>query len=378
MRSMEQMKMDILIAPTRFLPNVGSQAVADALERGVKRCPDISHVILRPVPEGGRGTMDTVVRALFGRVRRSHTVNAMGRPVDARWAMFPDGTAWVDAAEILGGNEVTDVSRASSWGLGQLIAEIARWKPSRLVIALGDVMTHDGGLGLLDFFGVHGYDVHGRPLVNGVRAVELLDHVGGIATVPDIPMIVLYPHGWHMTGNTGTTWQQGLSKGIAPFQLTSLENHMQHVSQQLEQFWGRALSSLEGSGEGGGLGMALMGLGAQAYSATEYLLDILQMESFWRGVDWVLTAQPTLEATQPFSLAPALARRLRATKIPLIAITERVGQHYEQFYDIGLSGIYPLTDKPRSAKETERSRIHLLEQAAFRVAMWMRALPNHM
>lgn len=366
--------MDILISPTRFLPNAGSQAVAEALERGARRCADVSRVVLRPIPEGGRGTIDAVVRAMAGRIRRSRTVNAMGRSIDARWAMLPDGTAWIDASEVLGGSEVSDLSRASSWGLGQLIAEVMRWGPQHMVISLGDVMTHDGGLGLLAFFGMKASDGQGRPLAGGLYALEHVEHIAQRSlTLPAVPLTVLFPRALPLTGPAGATLRDGVSKGLAPFQLGAVETQMQRYAGLLEEFWATGLAAHPGSGEGGGLAFALMGLGAQAQPAAAFLLDTLHIENYWAQADWVLTAQVSLDATQTLSLAPTLASRMQNTGIPLIVIVERLGDSYAQFYSSGIQGIYPLDDKPRSAKDTERGRIHLLEQAAFRVAMWMRA-----
>ncbi len=364
--------MDILIAPTRFLPSAGSKAVAEALERGVRRCPDVSHVLLRPIPAGGRGSIDVMVRALSGRIRRSRTVNAMGRSMDARWAMLPDGSAMVDAGEILGQSEVTDVSRASSWGLGQLLKEITRWNPTRIVISLGDVMTHDGGRGLLECFGITAVDGTGTAVPSGFRGNDRIARVvsSEFAALP-VPLVALYPRALPLTGKEGMTYTDGGNKGLAPFQIEPVEQSMRQYSALLEDFWATSFHASPGSGEGGGVGFALMGLGAKAYPVADYLLEWLHIESYWRDVDWVLTAQVALDRDKN-SLAAALARRLDHSGRPLIAIAERLGEGYADIYTQGVQGVYPLIDKPKSTKETERSRIYLLEQAGYRVAMWMR------
>jgi glycerate kinase len=150
---------------------------------------------------------------------------------------------------------------------------------------------------------------------------------------------------------------------------------MRHYAGVLEDFWAISLTEQQGAGEGGGLGFALLGLGAKAYPASEFLLDWLHIESYWTDVDWVLTAQVVLDRDS-HSLAGSLARKLEHSGRPLIVIAERLGEGYAEGYGQGIHGIYPLLDKPKSVKETERNRIYLLEQAAFRIAMWMRQMPS--
>ncbi|OLZ14138.1 hypothetical protein BFX06_07510 [Sulfobacillus thermosulfidooxidans] len=364
--------MDILIAPTRFLPNVGSQAVADALERGIRQCRCASRVLVRPVPEGGRGTIDIVVRALSGRIRRSHTWNAAGREVDSRWVLLPDGSAMIDAAEILGASEVPDVMRASSWGLGPLIMDVMRYHPRQIIITLGDVMVHDGGMGLLEYFGLRFVDEQGADVPRGLRGLERVHHITQTELhIPPVPLVMLYPRALPLTGKEGVTFTDGSVKGLSPYQLPVIDLQMQHYAQLLEEFFSTPLLDQPGTGEGGGLGLALLGMGAQSRAAADYLLDLLHLDTYWANVQWVLTAQMTLDKTQNLSLVATLSRRLAPLAIPLVAIVERLGDQYMQFYNQALKGIYPLVDKPRSAREVERMRIHLLEQAAFRIAMWM-------
>ena len=366
--------MNVLIAPTRFLPNVGSQAVADALERGIRQCCEETRTMVRPIPGGGRGTIDIVVRALSGRIRRAVTRNASGRSVEARWALLPDGTAMIDAGEILGETELSDISRASSWGLGPMISDVARFHPYQIVVSLGDVMTHDGGIGLLEYFGLTFADERGEDIPRGLRALERVHHIAKSPNwrIPSIPLIVLYPRLLAVSGKNGVTFRDGSLKGLPTYQLAAVDRQMWHYATLLEDFFATSLLQHPASGEGGGLGLAFLAMGAQYKEATDFLLDIFHLEQYCQQADWVLTAQRTLDESQMISLAPTLSRRLLPFSTPLVAIVERLGEQYMQYYRHSLKGIYPLIDKPRRARDVERMRVHLLQQAAYRVAAWMR------
>ena len=64
--------------------------------------------------------------------------------------MLPDGTAVVESAEAvgLGVLEERDPLRASSRGLGELIAAALAEQPRALLVGLGGVATVDGGAGM--------------------------------------------------------------------------------------------------------------------------------------------------------------------------------------------------------------------------------------
>ena len=76
----------------------------------------------------------------------------LGRPVEARWLVLPDGRAVVEAAAAIGlpllARAERDPLRASSRGLGELLLAALADGPPGLVVALGGTATVDGGAGL--------------------------------------------------------------------------------------------------------------------------------------------------------------------------------------------------------------------------------------
>ena len=105
-----------------------------------------------PVADGGDGTAEVLEAALGGEWRDARVSDALGRPIDARWLLLPDGTAVVESAEAIGlrrlSPEELDPMRASSRGLGELILEAARARPRSLLVGLGGSASVDGGAGL--------------------------------------------------------------------------------------------------------------------------------------------------------------------------------------------------------------------------------------
>lgn len=60
--------MKIIIAPDSFKESLSASAVADAIERGLRRAlPDAEYVKL-PIADGGEGTVDALINATAGQL----------------------------------------------------------------------------------------------------------------------------------------------------------------------------------------------------------------------------------------------------------------------------------------------------------------------
>jgi len=102
--------------------------------------------------DGGEGTAAALLAALGGEWRSASVSDPLGREVEARYALLPDGRAVVEAAEAIGlarlGSGERDPLGASSRGLGELIVSALDAGATGLVVGLGDSATVDGGAGL--------------------------------------------------------------------------------------------------------------------------------------------------------------------------------------------------------------------------------------
>jgi glycerate kinase len=103
--------------------------------------------------------MEAIVAARGGELREAIVSDPLGRKVAARYAVLPDGTAVVEAAEASGLSLLADSEldpwNASSRGTGELIAATGA---REVLVAVGGTATMDGGAGavaVLREAGVH-------------------------------------------------------------------------------------------------------------------------------------------------------------------------------------------------------------------------------
>jgi glycerate kinase len=142
----------VLVAPDSFKGTFTAQEVAVAIAAGLRAAGREAEEL--PVADGGEGTMD-VLRGVLGGELRSVTVSdPLGRPVEARFVLLPDGAAVVETAQASGLGLVDDGERdawaASTRGTGELIAAAVEAGAERVIVTVGGSATTDGGAGALE------------------------------------------------------------------------------------------------------------------------------------------------------------------------------------------------------------------------------------
>lgn len=259
----------VLLAPDAFKGTMSARSVVAALAAGL-RARGV-RALECPIADGGEGTIDVLLPALGGRIHRAPCSDALGRPVEARWAMLADGrTALVEVAEASGLALITpherDAERASTAGTGELVIAAIRAGASRVVLAIGGTATTDGGVGALGVIEAAG----------GPGEAELL--LACDVMVPfELAAEVYAPQ-----------------KGASAETVARLTARLQRIARELP----RDPRGREMTGAGGGLAGALWArYGAELVSGSAYVLDALGFDRRLGGVDAVVTGEGRLDGT---------------------------------------------------------------------------------
>jgi glycerate kinase len=281
-------------------------ALAEGLRAGGAEAVEL------PVADGGEGTLDVLSASLGGEWREAEVSDPLGRPVRARWLLLENGTALVESAEAIGlalvGEEERDPLRASSRGLGELIAEVMDADPVELLVFLGGTATVDGGEGLMEVLG--GFRVPVRAACD-VRA-PLLDAV----------------------------WVFAEQKGATAEQLGELERRLL-AKRSLAPFRG-----LAGAGAAGGLGAAMAALGAEVVSGAPLVLELIRFRDRLRGIDLVVTGEGTVDPTTWIGKAPGeVVRVCREASVRCVLFGGRVVDRPDG------AEVYELSGDPARARE---------------------------
>ena len=155
------MTLPALVAPDSFKGTFTAQEVAAAIAAGLRSAGREAEEL--PVADGGEGTMEVLRGVLGGELRSVTASDPLGRPVEARFALLPDGAAVVETAQASGLGLVDEGDRdawaASTRGTGELVAAAVEAGAKRVIVTVGGSATTDGGAGALEALDAAGVSV---------------------------------------------------------------------------------------------------------------------------------------------------------------------------------------------------------------------------
>ena len=299
--------MKALASPASLKGVLTAAEAASHLAEGFRRAgADVEEL---PVADGGEGTLDVLERALGGTWHVATVSDPFLRPVEARWLLLPDGRAVVESAEAIGLGRVSererDPLRASSRGLGELIAAALEARPRELVVGLGGSATVDGGVGLREVLG------------------EL-----------PVPTTVACDVRNPLLGPSGAARAFGPQKGASPEMVDALEARLAAMPEL------RAVATRPGAGSAGGLGAAFAALGAALVPGAELVLEAVRFRDRLPDVDLVVTGEGIVDrwSAEGGKAPGAVAAACRDAGVPCVVFGGRVRQAIKGAESIVLSG----------------------------------------
>jgi glycerate 2-kinase len=257
----------VLVAPDKFRGTLTARQAATAIAAAAVRAG--WKAVELPLADGGEGMLDV----LGGGNRETTVTGPSGRPVEAAWRLEEDGTAFVEAAlacglSLAGGAEENDPLRATSRGVGELVATAVAEGAARVVVGVGGVACTDGGLG----------------------AVEALR-----ASLPlPVPLDVACDVQARFLDAAEVFAPQ---KGATPDQVRILRERLEALAERYRDEMGVDVLDLPGAGAAGGLAGGLAAVGARLLPGFELVADRLGLDRRLAAADLVVTAEGRLDAT---------------------------------------------------------------------------------
>lgn len=327
--------MRVVVAMDSYKGCLSSADAGAAARAGVLAAVPDADVRVVPVADGGEGTVDALLHAVPGTRVLAPTVDALGRPVEAAYALLDDGaTAVVEAASCVGLAQAGPVDatlppRAGSAGVGLLVRHAVASGARRVVVALGGTSCTDGGAGLLIALGAVVRDRAGRRVAaagaNPLWDAATLDP-GTLPDLGDVGLVVLTDVDNPLHGPRGAAHVFGPQKGATPAQVDLLDDRLTTWGEVLAAA-GHPVADLPGAGAAGGLGAALLALGARREPGFGYVARTVGLAAAVAGADLVLTGEGRLDAQTAHGKTPAgvaaLAREAGAVVVALAGSVER-------------------------------------------------------
>jgi glycerate kinase len=346
----------IVVAPDSFKESLGAAEAAAAIRDGLAEVWPGAQYLLKPMADGGEGTVEAVLAATAARRMRASVRGPLGEPVDADWAWEPgSATATLEIAaasglmRLPGGRR--DAARASSHGTGELIRAALDAGARRIVLGLGGSACNDGGAGLLQALGARLLDADGRELEPGGLALARLARLDLAGLDPrcaqvrfDVASDVSSP----LCGPEGASAVFGPQKGADPAQVRQLDAALARLADVHAALAGRDLRDVPGAGAAGGAGWAMLAvLGAVIQPGVAMIAALNDLPGAVAGADWVFTGEgrmdaQTLRGKVPFGVAQVATR----AGVPVVALAGSLGEGYQALYAHGIAAAFSLVPGP--------------------------------
>ena len=364
----------VLLAIDSFKGSVSSAQAEAAVAEGVRRVWSDAQVAALPLADGGEGTLDAIA-ACGGELVTCEVAGPLGERVPAR--LLVDGgreSAVIEMAEAagIGYSSCTESAAlaATTYGVGELMLRAVRAGVKTIYIGLGGSATNDGGAGMLQALGAHLVDECGCNIAPGLAGLE---HVASIDLTPALRvlngarLVVLSDVENPLVGRRGALTVFGGQKGLPTDDAEALRRYdswmvgygrlldaaiigarAQGLLCVLEgaRTFGSVLG-VPGAGAAGGLGAALLALGAELRSGVETVLDLIGFDECVRDVDLVITGEGNMDEQSAAGKAPVgVARRAKRCGKPVVAVVGGRADNLDAVYERGVDLVLPICRKP--------------------------------
>lgn len=339
--------MKVLVALDSFKGSLSSVEAGEAVKRGVLRvCPD-AECTVRPLADGGEGTVDALNVALGGSLRRVTVTGPAGTPVEAVYSLAGD-MAVMEMASAAGITLVPDEERnpltATTFGVGEMIADAVRAGARRFVVGIGGSATNDGGAGMLQALGFSLCDADGNEIARGGAALKNVCAIDATHVMPElahcefkIACDVTNP----LCGENGASAVFGPQKGATPEMVAELDAALANFADAA----GKCDDArYPGAGAAGGLGFAFKAfLGGELKRGIEIVLDVTRFAEYAAAADVVVTGEGRLDAQTAMGKAPvgvaAVAKRFGKK---VVAFAGALGEGAEAVNAHGIDAFFPI------------------------------------
>jgi glycerate kinase len=361
------------------------------VRRGALRAlPAKTEVIVRPLADGGEGTVDALAQGLGGRIETVSVTGPLGAPVEASYGILPDGTAVIEMAAAAGLPLVPEAQRdplrTTTRGVGELIADALAKGCRRFVLGIGGSATNDGGAGMLQALGFELLDAAGHPIASGAQGLADLAAIRTAHALPLQPEFagcsfrvacdVTNP----LCGPQGCSAVYGPQKGATPESIAAMDGWLAAYAALAAKVCPDADPNQSGAGAAGGLGFALCAfLGASLESGVGLILEATGFEALAAQADLVVTGEGRLDAQTVQGKAPiGVARLAKRHGKPVIAFCGCTTEDARVCNAAGIDAYFPILRAVQSLEQalqpqTAAQNLEATAEQVFRLVRAMQA-----
>lgn len=353
--------MKIVIAIDSMKGSLTSIEAGEAAAAGIRRVNPQAEILVRPLADGGEGTVDALVSGLHGTIQQIQVTGPLGQPVRCEYGILENtDTAVIEMAAAAGITLVSSNLRnplyTTTYGVGEMIKDAIQKGCRKFIVGIGGSATNDGGVGMLQALGYEFLDAQGNPIPFGARGLEKLAFISDIDVVPELAEChfrvacdvtnILY-------GESGCSAVFGPQKGATPAMVAQMDSWLKHYAELAMESHPTANPMQPGSGAAGGLGFAFLTFtNATLESGIQIVLEETRLEEAIRDADLIITGEGRLDGQTAMGKAPiGVARLAKKYDKPVIAVAGAVTRDAKACNAQGIDAFFPILRRVMTLEE---------------------------
>lgn len=362
--------MRAVIAIDSLKGSLSSIEAGQAIAEGIRKADAKADVVIRPLADGGEGTVEALVCGMNGTLQHVKVTGPLGESVVCEYGIIAETkTAVIEMSGAAGITLVPDAKKnplyTTTYGVGEVIRDAIEKGCRRFIVGVGGSATNDGGIGMLQALGYGFLNKDGQQVPFGAIGLKELETITDTYVLPElaecefkIACDVTNP----LCGENGCSAVYGPQKGANPSMIMEMDKWLRYYAALAREKFPKADLNEPGTGAAGGLGFAFLTFtNAVLESGIKIVLEETKLESYVKGADVVVTGEGRLDFQTAMGKAPVgVAGLAKKFDIPVLAFAGSVTKDATECNKNGIDAFFPILRgistleeamKPENAKQ---------------------------
>ena len=347
--------MKIVIAPDAFKDSLSAEAVASAMENGVKKFSENAICYKLFASDGGEGFLDSVATYIPNlKKNMTNTVDPLGRSHVAYYLFDSEKlTAYIELAKASGIELLKPKERnplvTSTYGTGLQIKDALEKGAEKIYLGIGGSATNDAGTGIAQALGYEFLDEEENQLnANGENLVKIKTMRMPEVVFNEVEFFAVNDVLNPLFGPQGAAHTYAKQKGASPSEIEFLDKGLQHIDQQIQKHLGLSNANIPGAGAAGGTAFGCKCfLNANFISGTSFILGISGFKELLTSekISCIVTGEGKIDFQTAYGkFVYGMIQEANQYKVPVLAVCGKLDLDTNGVKELGLLAAKQLYD----------------------------------
>ena len=368
--------MRVVVAIDSFKGSMSSLEAGEAISKGIKKAHKEAEVEIRPLADGGEGTVEALSIGMGGRLINVDVTGPVGRKVNAVYGIVDSSkTAIIEMSQAAGITLVSGDEKnplyTTTFGVGELIKDAINKGCRHFVVGIGGSATNDCGIGMLQALGYEFLDKEGNQVgfgASGVRDIVSIRDENVIKELLECYFRVACDVNNPLCGDLGCSAIYGPQKGATKEMVADMDGWLKNYSKIVKEKYPEADCEYPGTGAAGGLGYAFFNFtNSKLESGIKIVLDETKLEEYVKDADIVVTGEGRLDHQTVMGKAPVgVANIAKKYNKKVIAFSGSVTEDAGVCNEHGIDAFFPILRRIvtlEEAMQTDTAKQNLTDTA---------------